>query len=199
MFTKRDFVALLLGANVAFAAAASLEPSVVTAITPTPIESATKSTATTTLSADASAKSDGVISISTHGSPKPITASTKHHGSTKKVGGFSASIKKKPKDVSSGAAATKRSLRARDDFGSDIEYSWLAVLEVGSPSQTLDLLLDLGSDGFVVLSTLEPEDVRTTNYPIYNPLDSTTALQQEGYTWSTGYVSILMCVLLLQS
>jgi len=53
--------------------------------------------------------------------------------------------------------------------------------------QSSRLGLDLGSDGFVVDSTLEAADMQTTDYPIYNPNISTTGHQMDGYTWSVEY------------
>ena len=105
-------------------------------------------------------------------------------GGDSSQGAFSAPLRKKSK----GSAKAKRDVAANpDSFSAPIVGGWLVVLEIGTPGQQLELLLDLGSDSFVVESTLVAEDMQTTQYPIYAPDTSTSAEQLEGYTWIVGY------------
>ena len=129
----------------------------------------------------ASIAATGVVSESTSVTPTVATYSMASLGRATH-GGFGASLKK-----AKGMSSTNRSLRTRGDFNSSIVDSWLVVLQVGTPGQQLELSLDLGSDGFVVESTLVEQDMQTTDYPIYDPDNSTTARQSEGYTWETAY------------
>jgi hypothetical protein len=60
--------------------------------------------------------------------------------------GFSSSIKKKSNGTSTAGKETKKGLRRRGDFTSDISESWLIILEVGTPGQKVELSLDLGDE-----------------------------------------------------
>jgi hypothetical protein len=177
MYTLSNFAALLLGASIVVTGVSSSDTSVSTTVL--------KATQT------GSKSMKKVISVSSAEGAAALPTAAPVFGTEHKPGGFSANVKKVSTNISR-AATTNQRLHARDDFGSDIEYSWLVILEVGTPPQTLDLSLDIGSDGFVIFSTLEPADVQVTDYPIFNPLNSTTAVKYDGYTWSTAYVSIVV-------
>lgn len=82
---------------------------------------------------------------------------------------------------------TSSGVQSRDEWGAHINANWLASLNIGTPPQTLDLLLDLGSDGFVVESDLLPPEWQTTKFPIYHPGKSTTSRRLDGYSWLYAY------------
>lgn len=153
--------------------------------TTTPSVSATASV-TTTASQGSSSAHNIIISSASTASAIPTPSAVQAYGSTSQ-GGFSLGLEKKVRGTANTNSTTKRGLKSRDDFTASIEGDWLATLDVGTPSQSLELLLDLGSDGFVVESTLIEVDMQTTDYPIYDPNNSTTAQLIDGYSWEDYY------------
>lgn len=151
--------------------------------TVTPLTRINTAPSVTTLAIAQASSAHGIIISSTDAAPAlPTVVSTKS-----KKGGFQGKLKRKTTAVLQGNETTEGSLQRRDGFSAEIVNHWLVVFDVGTPPQPLELSLDLGSDGFVVESTLVPEDLRTTSHPIYYPDNSTTGQLIDGYTWEVYY------------
>lgn len=191
MSTPFQRATLLLAASLAATGVASQSRN--RTITPTATTTTAPAASITKISAvqDVAASSGPTITFSTTAatSALPTAASLQGDAGNEPSRGFGAKLKKiHSADSTNSTSKAKRSLKARDDFDSNIVDSWLVVLEVGTPAQELLLSLDLGSDGLVVESTLVEANMQTTAYPIYNPDNSTSAQRISGYAWETAYV-----------
>lgn len=193
MVTRFYYTAILLAAfstatDVVSQSTVLLKASIISVPKPestvTPLTRINAVPSVTTLAVSESSSVHNVIISSTAAAQAlPSVVSTKS-----KKGGFQGKLKKKTTAVlPSTNETTEGSLRRRDDFTAEIVNHWLVVFDVGTPPQLLELSLDLGSDGFVVESTLVEEDLRTTSYPIYSPDNSTSSQLINGYTWEVYY------------
>lgn len=191
MSTPFQRATLLLAASLAATGVVSQSANYTYKPTVTTTPALVTSTTSILAALDGTASSGLSITFSTTAatSALPTAAVLQGGAGNKTSSGFGAKLKKVSGVGSTNSTSTTtKSLKARDDFNSNIVDSWLVVLEVGTPPQELMLSLDLGSDGLVVESTLVEADMQTTAYPIYNPDNSTSAQQISGYTWETAYV-----------
>lgn len=189
MFTRFQTASLLAASLAGTARAVSRDPNLtyspIMTLTQSAVQSTDTSVSTTSIVSSSSTPGFSLTVSTTGTSVETLPTAAAQHGIMQKSSGFSASLKKSANTTTSNA---KRELQARDEtWGTVVEYSWLVALSVGTPEQEMEFSLDVGSPGFVVFSTLEPEDVRVVDYPIYDPENSTTAKTIAGYSWEMTY------------